>query len=75
MEELQTTSEVIEELGGVEAVARMTHRNKKAVSMWKTANKLPFHTQHKIISALVAKDKSVPLSLWGMVTTKKGSAS
>ena len=66
MQELHTTADVIAELGGADAVAELTGSNKKAVSMWKTAKRFPWHTQLPITDALRARRKIAPISLWGM---------
>lgn len=74
MEELQTTSEIIDELGGNRAVGELTGSKPKAVSMWRTNGRFPWHTQSPITEALKARGKSVPSFLWGMKAAEKESA-
>jgi len=66
MQELRTTSEIIEELGGNIPVGALTGSKPKAVSNWRGHGKFPWHTQMPIIEALRARGKTAPASLWGM---------
>jgi hypothetical protein len=66
MIELQSTSEVITELGGDDALTQLTGSNRKAISMWRTMGRFPWRTQLPIIDALRARGKTAPHSLWGM---------
>jgi hypothetical protein len=64
---LHTVEEVIDELGGFDAVKELTNRNSpSAVPMWKNRNKFPPNTYVAMISALHAIGKTAPSSLWGM---------
>lgn len=64
---IQTIGEVIQELGGTEAVRRLTKRKGvSAVLTWKYRNKFPFATYTTIQGALQQKGKTAPNSLWGM---------
>lgn len=76
MEELKTTSAVIDELGGNGPVGELTGSRPKTVSMWKTVGKFPWRTQMPITEALRAKKKVASLSLFGMTApaeTEKAS--
>lgn len=66
MQELLTTSDVIDELGGNGPVGALTDSKPKAVSMWRTVGKFPWRTEMPIIEALRARGKTAPRSLWGM---------
>ena len=66
MHELQTISEIIDELGGNRAVGELTGTKPKSVSMWKTFGKFPWRTQMTIVEALRARNLTAPTSLWGM---------
>lgn len=66
METLSTTSEVMDELGGNPVVARLTGSTPKAVSNWRSAETFPANTYVALTSALKAKGKTAPASLWGM---------
>lgn len=67
MHELSTAREIIEKLGGINAVAELTARKPKAVTNWPLFNKFPANTFIVMQRALVAKGYSAPTSLWSMV--------
>lgn len=69
MQELSTTSEVIDVLGGYLAVAEITHSKPKAVSNWPRFETFPSNTYVALTAALLAKGKTAPASLWGMKAT------
>jgi hypothetical protein len=67
MRQLQTASDVIDALGGTAATARLTGRRyDTAVSNWRATGRLPPDTFVVITKALKDRDKTAPLSLWGM---------
>ena len=66
MEELSTTSEVMDALGGNAAVAELTGSKTKAVWNWRGFDTFPSNTYVAMTEALLAKGKSAPASLWGM---------
>ncbi len=66
MDELHTTSDVIDELGGLKAVAGLTGSNNKAVWNWRGFDTFPSNTYLVMIGALHARGKTAPASLWSM---------
>lgn len=66
METLTTTSAVVDALGGYLAVAEITGSKPKAVSNWPRFETFPANTYVALTSALLAKGKTAPASLWGM---------
>ena len=66
MDELITTSSVIDELGGNPAVADLTNSTTKAVWNWRGFETFPSNTYVVMTEALKAKGKTAPASLWGM---------
>ena len=67
MEELTTTKQVVEKLGGVPTVADLTGRKYSAAWNWTTFDKFPADTFVVLQKALRQKDCTAPASLWGMV--------
>jgi hypothetical protein len=65
MQVLNTTSEVIEALGGIQAVRELTGRKYTAAHNWLRAKQFPSNTYRKMTSALQDKGLSAPPSLWG----------
>lgn len=66
MDELSTTSEVLDALGGNVAVADITSSTAKAVWNWRGFDTFPSNTYVAMIEALRLKGKTAPASLWGM---------
>lgn len=66
MEELSTTSEVMDALGGNTPVAQLTGSKPTAVSNWRKSETFPSKTYLAMTDALFAKGKTAPASLWGM---------
>jgi hypothetical protein len=66
MQELSTTSEVLDALGGNSAVAEITGSTTKAVWNWRGFETFPSNTYVAMIGALHAIGKTAPASLWGM---------
>lgn len=66
MEQIHTTTEVIEALGGTSAVAALTGRTYAAAFNWRSAVKFPANTYIALSRALEDKNLKAPTSLWGM---------
>jgi hypothetical protein len=66
MTNLQSTSEVVDELGGTAEVARLTSTTYKAVSNWRSFDRFPANTYLIIQAELSKRGKSAPDSLWAM---------
>jgi hypothetical protein len=66
MEELSTTSTVMDALGGNVAIAEITGSKPKAVWNWRGSETFPSNTYVAMIEALRAIGKTAPASLWGM---------
>ena len=64
--ELQSTSDVIDELGGNRAVSELTHVQAKTVWHWRNTEKFPAKTYLTITAALRMKGKKAPSRLWSM---------
>lgn len=62
---LTTTADVIEALGGIEAVAKSTGRTYTAVSNWRVWNRFPPRTFLLLSDALREKGLTVSVLLWG----------
>jgi hypothetical protein len=64
---LETIEQVIQELGGPEAMRKLTRRKGvSSVNMWKCREKFPAPTYTVIQGALREKGKTAPDKLWGM---------
>ena len=61
-----STSEVIEALGGVAAVGRLTGRKLTAVSNWHKFEHFPANTYLRMIAALHDRGLHAPAWLWSM---------
>lgn len=67
MRTLNSTEDVIEALGGNQAVAAITRRNKDGVVWnWKDRKTFPANTYVVLKAALKERGLSAPDSLWGM---------
>lgn len=66
LEILDTTEQVIDELGGNGPVAEITLSKPNAVSNWRNFKTFPSNTFVAMTDALRARGKSAPASLWGM---------
>ena len=66
MTNLQSTSEVIDQLGGTAEVARLTSTTSKAVSNWRAFERFPANTYLIIQAELAKRGKSAPDQLWTM---------
>ena len=67
MVDRRTTEAVINSLGGLGAVAELTHTKAKSVWNWKKSNRFPAKTYLALISALGRRGDSAPNNLWNMV--------
>lgn len=67
MQELSTTAEVMDVLGGTTAVAALTGRKYDAAWNWKTFKHFPPDTYLVMAGALMAKGYTAPTTLWRMV--------
>lgn len=63
---LTTTSEVMDELGGNQAVSALTNSKPSAVSNWRGFETFPSNTYVAMTAALRARGVMAPPSLWGM---------
>lgn len=63
---LTTAGEVMEALGGVSEVARLTRRTYKAAFQWRYLPTFPANTYIVMTEALGQRGLSAPPSLWGM---------
>ncbi len=64
--ELQTAGDVIDELGGTAATARLTGRKDQHVSNWRKAGKLPAKTFLVLKAELSVRGVDAPSMLWGI---------
>jgi hypothetical protein len=72
---LETTTEVIEALGGTSAVAELTGSTYAAAFNWRGFERFPAKTFIVMSDALAAKGKSASPSLWGMIAAPERAAS
>ena len=74
MRTLGSIEEVIDELGGIKAVAELTKRaSPSAVPNWKVRKAFPTDTYAIMKAALAAKGATAPGELWGMPELVEGS--
>ena len=66
MTTIETTTEIIDKLGGNAAVARLTSTTAKAVSNWRGFNRFPSNTFLIIKSELMRLGAVAPDHLWSM---------
>ena len=66
MAQLNTTSDVMDALGGNASVAEMTGRTPKAVSNWRKFTAFPSNTFVILKSALALRGHTAPDALWNM---------
>lgn len=74
MVELNSTSEVMDALGGNPGVAELTGSKPKAVWNWRNFEKFPSNTYAVMIVALQERGKTAPASLWGMKSSDRVTA-
>ena len=70
MNELTNAKSVIDELGGLNAVAALTGRKYNAVWNWQSLGTFPPVTYQVLTEALNAKGKTAPIALWRMVSSE-----
>lgn len=70
---LSTTESVMDALGGNQAVAELTGSTPKAVWNWRAGKTFPSNTYIALTTALKAKGKSAPPSLWGMKSAESAA--
>jgi hypothetical protein len=76
LKRLTTFEQVIDELGGVTAVARLTRRTAPAVCNWrKTRRRFPTTLYFVMQGALKVKGAQAERRLWGFVEPRKARAS
>jgi hypothetical protein len=64
---LDTVDDVIEKLGGAEAVRQVVDvKAPSAVPMWRTRKKFPVYTYKLLQNALRERGMTAPDHLWGM---------
>jgi hypothetical protein len=66
LEILESTSDVMDALGGNRAVEAITSAKPSAVSNWRGSKVFPSNTYVAMTEALHAIGKTAPASLWGM---------
>ena len=66
MQELGTTKDVMDALGGTAEVAKLTGRTYNAAHNWRAFPRFPSNTYVAITRALDEKGIHAPASLWGM---------
>lgn len=71
MSVLTSTKQVIDELGGISAVAELTGRKYGAAAQWPHFATFPSNTYLVMTGALAARGLSAPASLWGMTTPER----
>ncbi len=67
MTTLYTADEVMDMLGGTNAVAALTKRKPTAASNWRKFGRFPANTYLVMRDALAEDGFDAPASLWGMV--------
>lgn len=69
---LKTVEEVIDALGGDEAVGRLTNHKPRAVAAWRyVLGALPSKTYVILRRALAEEGYEAPDKLWGMISHKE----
>lgn len=71
---MQTTTDIINLLGGNPAVARLTGRNTKAVWAWRTLPTFPSSTFLVMKAALEERGIAANPNLWGMTPPQDEAA-
>ncbi len=68
---LRSTAEVIDALGGFDAVAELTGSKYSAVHNWKAFGAFPAKTFVIMTSELESRGLEAPASLWGMLEPER----
>lgn len=63
---LSPAAEIIDRLGGIKAVSRLTGAKPKAISNWRMIGKFPWRTRYAITEALAAHGQVAPDAVWGL---------
>jgi hypothetical protein len=66
MQQLSSSKDVVDALGGIAAVAAMTGRGYSAIAMWRMSGVMPANTYVLLKKELRSRGLSAPDSLWGM---------
>jgi hypothetical protein len=66
MRELHTTSEIMDTLGGTQAVADLTGRKYSAAFNWRAHDAFPANTYVVLVAALAEHGFRASPKLWGM---------
>ena len=74
LENLETTSQVIDALGGNGPVAELTASKPNAVSNWRGFETFPPNTYVVMTKALAAIGKTAPTKLWRMKVPAEASS-
>lgn len=69
--DLETTAEVMEALGGINAVAEITGSEYKAAANWKGFKAFPSRTYLVMNRELERRGLRAPVSLWKMVESER----
>ena len=70
---LKSATEIIETLGGIKGVSKLTGMSYAAVWNWKSFGRFPARTYDLLTRALHKAGMSAPASLWGMTETPERS--
>ena len=70
---LTSLTEVIDTLGGVAPVAKLTKSSAPAVCNWVQFGRFPAKTYVVMTTALRRKRRSAPASLWGMTEASEAA--
>lgn len=68
--QLTNTSDVIDALGGLHPVAKLTGRKYNAAANWRGSTKFPSNTYLIMTAALRVEGYTAPASLWGMTESE-----
>lgn len=74
MDELTDAKSVIDELGGLKAVADLTGRKYNAVWNWQNVGTFPPKTYLILTAALRERGKTAPMSLWRIVEPERAAS-
>jgi hypothetical protein len=68
---LTTVHDVIDALGGIEAVVKLTGRNAKAVYHWRALNTFPARYHDMMPKALKRLKHTAPPKLWNQIVIER----
>ena len=75
IENLTSTSDVIDKLGGTRAVANLFGCGVNAVSNWRVSNRFPADTYEALTAELTRHGHAASASLWGFRKSKRSAPS